>query len=178
MTLPQLAIDHTTRYTLQDSPVGRLLLGWGQTGLTLVVFQGGKKRLAPPTGWEQTPEPFTKVIPRLEEFFHGSRKSFDLPLEPYGTQFQLQVWEALRMIPYGETLSYGQLAAYIGNPMAVRAVGAANGSNPLPIVIPCHRVIGGDGSLTGFGGGLDIKRQLLDLERTGTGWQDPQLSLV
>jgi methylated-DNA-[protein]-cysteine S-methyltransferase len=101
-------------------------------------------------------------------YFAGRRKTFDLPLAPAGTPFQLSVWKALERIAYGETQSYGQIAQSIGKPKAVRAVGAANGANPIPIVIPCHRVIGSDGSLTGYGGGLTRKRQLLALEQDKT----------
>ena len=101
---------------------------------------------------------------QLREYFAGERLAFDLPLAPRGTPFQLQVWQALARIPYGSTVSYAQLAQAVGNPEAMRAVGAANGRNPLPIVLPCHRVIGADGSLTGFGGGLPTKQFLLQLE--------------
>ena len=102
---------------------------------------------------------------QLDEYFAGARRSFDLPLAPEGTEFQRRVWLALREIPYGETTSYGDLAGRLGRPGASRAVGRANATNPIPIVIPCHRVIGADGSLTGFGGGIDLKRRLLELER-------------
>jgi methylated-DNA-[protein]-cysteine S-methyltransferase len=108
--------------------------------------------------------PFREVIAQLEAYFAGELRRFDLPLAPEGTPFQREVWSALTAIPYGETVSYGELARRLGRPAASRAVGAANGQNPIPIVIPCHRVIGADGSLTGFGGGLAIKRRLLDLE--------------
>jgi methylated-DNA-[protein]-cysteine S-methyltransferase len=107
----------------------------------------------------------------LKAYFRGELKEFDLPLEMQGTEFQLRVWNELRAIPYGETISYAQLAGRIGNPKAVRAVGLANGSNPIPIIVPCHRVIGSDGSLTGFGGGLATKKKLLELE-------NKQLSLL
>jgi methylated-DNA-[protein]-cysteine S-methyltransferase len=105
------------------------------------------------------------VHAQLDAYFAGRRRDFDVRLAPEGTPFQLRVWAALCEIPYGETISYAELARRIGNPNAVRAVGAANGRNPLPIVVPCHRVVGADGSLVGFGGGLDVKRALLDLER-------------
>jgi methylated-DNA-[protein]-cysteine S-methyltransferase len=106
-----------------------------------------------------------KVQRQLDEYFAGRRTTFDVPLSPAGTAFQRDVWNALLQIPYGETTSYGQLARKIGRPAAVRAVGAANGQNPIPIIIPCHRVIGGDGRLVGFGGGLNVKRFLLALEQ-------------
>ena len=101
---------------------------------------------------------------QLDDYFAGKRRTFDLPLAPRGTEFQCGVWHTLAMIPYGETISYAQLATRVGKPSAMRAVGAANGRNPLPIVLPCHRVIGSDGSLTGFGGGLPTKQFLLSLE--------------
>lgn len=112
---------------------------------------------------------------QLAEYFAGERRSFDLPLAPEGTDFQRRVWRALVAIPYGETESYGELAVRIGRPGASRAVGRANATNPIPIVVPCHRVIGADGSLTGFGGGLDAKRQLLALERERAGTAAPAL---
>lgn len=106
---------------------------------------------------------------QLSDYFDGELKTFDLPLKPEGTPFQLKVWEALRTIPYGETRSYGDIARQIGNPKACRAVGMGNHNNPIAIVVPCHRVIGSDGSLTGYGGGLPIKRQLLELENHYSG---------
>jgi methylated-DNA-[protein]-cysteine S-methyltransferase len=107
-----------------------------------------------------------ETIRQLQDYFAGDLKSFDVPLEIVGTDFQQRVWRALRTIPYGQTRSYSQIAAQIGAPRAVRAVGAANGRNPIPIIVPCHRVIGASGSLVGFGGGLEWKRLLLDLEAT------------
>lgn len=107
---------------------------------------------------------FAEAILQLQAYFRGELKEFDLPLVMEGTDFQLRVWNALRAIPYGETISYAQLARHVGNPKAVRAVGLANGRNPIPIIVPCHRVIGSDGSLTGFGGGLATKKKLLELE--------------
>ena len=109
-------------------------------------------------------KPFATVIAQLDEYFAGARRKFDLPLAPRGTPFQLKVWRELRKIPYGRTITYATLARRAGNEAACRAVGAANGRNPLPIVVPCHRVLGSDGSLTGFGGGIDAKRALLQLE--------------
>ena len=114
--------------------------------------------------WKQDKAPFVEVIRQLQAYFDGELREFDLPLAPEGTEFQLRVWNTLRAIPYGETISYAQLAQKIGDPKAVRAVGLANGSNPIPIIIPCHRVIGSNGSLTGFGGGLSNKKKLLALE--------------
>jgi len=110
------------------------------------------------------PEPFQRVLQQLEEYFAGRRQQFDLPLAADGTTFQRMVWRQLVSIPYGDTISYGELACRIGNPRAARAVGLANGANPIPIIVPCHRVIGANGALTGFGGGLSIKQKLLALE--------------
>ena len=147
-----------------DSPIGRLLLAGDGASLIQVSFQSGPRPIQPPRLWRADAAPFRAVIAQLEEYFAGQRLEFDLPLAPRGTEFQRRVWHALREIPYGKTISYGELARRIGNPSASRAVGLANGANPLPILVPCHRVIGADGSLTGFGGGLPIKRKLLALE--------------
>ncbi|HRC84169.1 MAG TPA: methylated-DNA--[protein]-cysteine S-methyltransferase [Thermoanaerobaculia bacterium] len=117
------------------------------------------------------------LVQQLEEYFAGKRHEFDLRLAPLGTPFQQQVWQALTRIPYGETRSYGEIAREIGWPNASRAVGAANGANPIPIVVPCHRVIGANGSLTGFGGGLDVKKALLDLESAPRKAKPQQLSI-
>jgi len=146
------------------TPVGPLLLAGDTRALSLVHFQAGPHPLRPPADWREAVAPFTGAVGQLQEYFAGVRRVFELTLAPQGTPFQLTVWQALRKIPYGETLSYGELAQRIGAPGAARAVGLANGANPLPIIVPCHRVIGADGSLTGFGGGLPIKRALLSLE--------------
>lgn len=121
--------------------------------------------MRPQKDWTRSSEPFEAAITQLREYFAGRRRGFDLPLAPAGTDFQRRVWRALTTIAYGETISYGELARRIGNPRASRAVGLANGANPLPIIVPCHRVIGASGALTGFGGGLPIKRTLLALEK-------------
>jgi methylated-DNA-[protein]-cysteine S-methyltransferase len=155
---------NTVFYTTLESPVGPLLLAGDSQGLRLVSFESSKHAEPPQAGWKQDKAPFAEVIRQLRAYFRGERKEFDLPLALEGTEFQLRVWNRLRTIPYGETISYAQLAERIGNPKAVRAVGLANGSNPIPIIIPCHRVIGSDGSLTGFGGGLPTKKMLLELE--------------
>jgi methylated-DNA-[protein]-cysteine S-methyltransferase len=147
-----------------DSPVGRVLLAGDAEALTRVHFQAGPRPLRPQPGWRRAAAPFERALAQLTEYFSGIRRAFELPLAPVGTPFQLAVWQALRAIPYGETLSYGELAQRVGLAGGARAVGLANGANPLPIIVPCHRVIGADGSLTGFGGGLDIKRALLSLE--------------
>jgi methylated-DNA-[protein]-cysteine S-methyltransferase len=147
-----------------DSPVGRLLLAGSAGALQRVHFQAGPRPLRAPPGWRHQPAALATALVQLREYFAGERRTFQLPLAPAGTPFQQAVWSALRAIPYGETLSYGELARRLGRPGSARAVGLANGSNPLPIIVPCHRVIGADGSLTGFGGGLGVKRALLSLE--------------
>lgn len=151
-------------YCYMNTPVGKLLLAGDEQGLRHIDFQDGPHPEKPGPDWRENAKPFRRVIQQLEEYFAGKRQAFDLDLAPAGTPFQLKVWRALRRIPYGETWSYGQLAQRVGNVKAARAVGAANGQNPLPIVVPCHRVIGANGSLTGFGGGLSIKQKLLELE--------------
>lgn len=154
-----------TTFTIYTSPVGPLLLTTDGTGLTGLHFEPHDIDPNPiDTAWERDTAPFAVVIAQLDEYFAGTRKDFDIPLHPTGTPFQLKVWEQLRAIPYGETISYGTLARRIANPNASRAVGLANGRNPIAIIVPCHRVIGADGSLTGYGGGMDRKRFLLGLE--------------
>ena len=151
-------------YTFVPSPVGKLLLA-GIDALSLIGFSRSASPAAPQADWKRADTSLLRQAARqLDEYFAGERRAFDLTLKPSGTPFQLAVLDALATIPYGETRSYGEIAAQIGRAKAVRAVGAANGRNPLPIVLPCHRVIGADGSLTGFGGGLETKRYLLDLE--------------
>ncbi len=152
-------------YTYCDSPVGSLLLA-GRDALELLAFPSGNQAKAPEAEWEAADAPFRQALLQLEEYFTGRRRTFDLPLAPRCTTFQRKVLEALQAIPYGQTRSYKEVAAAIGQPKAVRAVGAANARNPVPIIIPCHRVIGSDGSLTGFGGGLEVKQTLLRLEAT------------
>jgi methylated-DNA-[protein]-cysteine S-methyltransferase len=147
-----------------ESPVGPLLLAGDANALRGVSFESSQRATSPPPGWKQNHAAFAEVIRQSQAYFRGELKEFDLPLAMEGTEFQLRVWNALRAIPYGETISYAQLAERIGNPKAVRAVGLANGSNPIPIIVPCHRVVGSDGSLTGFGGGLSTKKMLLELE--------------
>ena len=146
-----------------ESPIGRLTLTSDGAALTGLYMGTPAKRPAFGKEWVQngTAGPLPMVVRQLKEYFAGSRRKFDLPLSMLGTDFQQRVWRALTEIPYGETLSYGQLAKRIGNPSASRAVGLANGRNPIAVIVPCHRVIGADGSLTGFGGGLPRKRWLL-----------------
>ena len=147
-----------------DSPIGQLLLAGDEDGLQIIGFPRGKGKVAIHTDWEHKADCCPDAQAQLLEYFQGRRLAFDLKLAPSGTDFQLAVLAALQTIPCGETRSYLDIANQIGRPQAVRAVGAANARNPLPIVIPCHRVIGADGSLTGFGGGLAAKRYLLELE--------------
>ncbi len=155
----------TTRYTQIESPLGPLLLAADDAGLRHIVFATEKRAVRPDAAWREDRKPLQETIRQLRTYFAGELESFDLPLAPEGTPFQLDVWKRLCDIPYGETISYGELARRIGNPNASRAVGLANGANPIPIVIPCHRVIGSNGKLTGYGGGLPIKEKLLALER-------------
>jgi len=151
-------------YTTIESPVGPLLLAGNAVGLCYISFADKKRAVKLHRDWTESQKPFAEVIRQLRAYFRGDLKEFDVPLNMAGTPFQLRVWESLREIPYGETTSYGELARRIGKPEAVRAVGTANGSNPIPIIVPCHRVIGSDGSLTGYGGGLSVKEKLLALE--------------
>jgi methylated-DNA-[protein]-cysteine S-methyltransferase len=151
-------------YTTTESPIGELLLIGDGQALRGLHMQAGSRPIAPDPVWERSDEPFADVIAQLNDYFAGARTDFDLPLELAGTDFQRRVWNALREIPYGDTVSYGELARRIGRPSAARAVGMANNRNPVAVIVPCHRVIGSGGSLTGYGGGLDRKRLLLDLE--------------
>lgn len=146
--------------------IGTLTLVGDEAGLRHIVFPKEKNRMIILPGWKKKPGFFVPVKDQLRAYFNGELKQFDLELAPVGTSFQLRVWHALRTIPYGQLVSYKTLAEAIGNPKAVRAVGGANGKNPLPIIVPCHRCIGSDGSLIGFGGGLDTKKRLIDLERS------------
>ena len=156
-------------YCYCDTPIGELLLAGDEEALAMIGFPEGKMRREPEPDWIYKEKPFAEAIRQLTEYFDGERQEFDLPLRLSGTEFQLLVLEELRRIPYGETTSYGAIAARIGRPKAVRAVGAANGRNPIPIVVPCHRVIGAGGDLTGFGGGLGTKEALLRLESEHAG---------
>jgi methylated-DNA-[protein]-cysteine S-methyltransferase len=146
------------------SPVGDLTLVASDTALSGVYFPTSRHGPAPQKGVDGPSALLDRVERQLSEYFAGSRTGFDLPLDPPGTPFQLRVWELLRQIPYGATISYGDLARRLGDPRATRAVGAANGRNPIPIIVPCHRVVGSKGELTGFGGGLERKRWLLEHE--------------
>jgi len=152
-------------YTRVESPVGPLMLVADDSGLRRIDFVNGRNPPQSDPHWCENADPLRETIRQLRAYFAGELEAFDLKLAPQGTPFQLSVWNHLCEIPYGETISYGELARRIGNPNASRAVGLANGSNPIPIVIPCHRVIGSNGKLTGYGGGLPIKEKLLALER-------------
>ncbi|HET8818876.1 MAG TPA: methylated-DNA--[protein]-cysteine S-methyltransferase [Xanthomonadaceae bacterium] len=155
----------TVFHTTIDSPVGPLLLAAGDDGLRAVEFHASRHPVRREADWQAGDHPLLqRARAQLDEYFAGRRRTFDLPLAPRGTDFQRETWQALATIPYGSTISYAELAQRVERPKAVRAVGAANGRNPLPIVLPCHRVIGADGSLTGFGGGLPTKQFLLELE--------------
>jgi methylated-DNA-[protein]-cysteine S-methyltransferase len=153
-------------YDEMDSPIGRLRLIASEAALVGIWFEHGRDATRGCTaGMRGSTDIIERTRRQLDEYFTGRRRDFNLPLEPRGTEFQRRVWARLTRIAYGDTTTYGALARELGNPHGSRAVGLANGSNPIPIVIPCHRVIGADGSLTGFGGGLPIKAKLLQLER-------------
>ena len=153
-----------TTYCVIDSPVGKLLLAGHNDRLALLSFQKGKHPIQPEASWINDPRPFRETIRQLTAYFSGTLKTFTIKTDPAGTPFQQKVWRALRTIPYGKTVSYGEIAKAIGHPHASRAVGAANGKNPLSIIVPCHRIIGSTGQLVGYGGGLPIKVILLTLE--------------
>lgn len=147
-------------YCIYPSPLGDIALTANEQGLTALAFQAGKSPIDI-DGLVENRKKFNIVIQQLSEYFNGERKTFDLPLAPNGTKFQKQVWQALTEIPCGETKSYGWIAKSIHNEKAVRAVGAANGANPIALIVPCHRVIGSNGKLTGYAGGLALKAKLL-----------------
>jgi methylated-DNA-[protein]-cysteine S-methyltransferase len=151
-------------YCYFETPIGDLLLAGNEDALHIIGFPEGSMRREAEADWIYSDKPFVEARRQLGAYFAGELQSFDLKLSPNGTEFQLQVLDELQKIPYGTTASYGDIAKRIGRPKAVRAVGAANGRNPLPIIIPCHRVIGSSGDLTGFGGGIPTKKALLRLE--------------
>ena len=153
-------------YFLQyQSPLGEIAISADQHGITALAFQRGNAPLVAPENRRDNPTLFKRVCNQLDEYFEGQRKQFDLPLAPSGTPFRQQVWRALLEIPYGETRSYGWLANHLNNPKAVRAVGGANGANPIALIIPCHRVIGSNNKLTGYAGGVELKAALLKHEQ-------------
>ena len=154
-----------TYYRTFDSPIGILTLAGEGDSLTNLVLEDVAHPPDDRRGWVEDPTAFCEVAEQLHDYFAGERTEFDVAVRPAGTDFQRVVWDALKKIPYGETRSYGDIASAIGRPGASRAVGLANGRNPIAIIIACHRVIGADGSLTGYGGGLKVKQALLDLER-------------
>lgn len=162
---PLSTLPATLAYGYLESPVGALLVAGDEAGLHCISFPRGDRAVAPRQEWRRDEALFENAFAQLAAYFAGALTEFELPLHFAGTPFQKAVWRTLIDIPYGETMSYGALAAAIGRPSAARAVGAANGANPLPIVAPCHRVIGADRSLTGIGGGLETKRFLLEHER-------------
>lgn len=155
----------TIDYDYLDTPIGRLLIAGDDAGLRHIEFPRADQGARIGPGWRRSRARLGDAIAQLEAWFAGTRRAFDLALAPEGTPFRKTVWHALVAIPYGETISYGELARRVGDPSASRAVGAANGANPLPIIVPCHRVIGANGRLTGFGGGLPTKQWLLEHER-------------
>lgn len=156
--------DPTVRYTVHPSPIGPLTLIARDGHLTHLVMQDQAHATETPSGSRRDDACFAEVRDQLDQYFAGTRTEFDLPLQLEGTAFQRAVWTQLSAIPYGTTISYGELARRVGNPKAARAVGLANGRNPVAVIVPCHRVIAGDGSLGGYGGGLDRKVTLLHLE--------------
>ena len=149
---------------LMETPLGGLGVAWSAAGLRRIWFAGADSAAPVPAEWQRLAEPAFGAGEQLAAWFAGERTAFDLPLDAGGTPFQRRVWQALTEIPYGSTSTYGEIARGLGRPRAARAVGGANNRNPLPVVVPCHRVIGAGGSLTGYAGGLRIKRFLLDLE--------------
>ena len=149
-----------TYFSTYQSPLGEIALVATNNGLSALAFQQGKAAISPDDNWQEDENRFSKVKQQLDEYFSGERREFDLALDPKGTPFQKTVWRALCTIEQGKTISYGELAHIINNPKAVRAVGTANGANPIALIVPCHRVIGSNGKLTGYAGGLALKSKL------------------
>jgi len=153
------------KYAIMESPIGTLTIAAEEDGLRFILFGTEYRALNSRTQWQESVSGIVNAtICQLKAYFEGKLTKFNLPLKPEGTSFQMEVWRELQNVPYGTVISYGELASRIGRPKASRAVGAANGSNPIPIVIPCHRVIGSNGKMTGYGGGVQIKEALLKLE--------------
>ena len=167
IAMAALAAPATDRFTTVPSPIGTLVLTGDGTAVTGCFMTGPDLRPPALEGLEPDDGSLADAVRQLDEFFAGARREFDLPLAPHGTDFQLRVWAQLRTIPYGTTCTYADVARGIGATNGFRAVGLANGRNPISIIVPCHRVIGADGSLTGYGGGIERKRFLLDLEAGG-----------
>lgn len=157
------------QYRYMSSPIGELLLAGDANSLQVLGFPAGKMQRRAEPEWQHEPAAFTSVVTQLSAYFAGELQTFDLPLQPQVTSFQASVLAELQKIPYGETTTYAAIAQRLGKPKAARAVGMANGRNPIPIIIPCHRVIGANGSLTGFGGGIETKQTLLKLEQSQQG---------
>jgi methylated-DNA-[protein]-cysteine S-methyltransferase len=158
-----------TRFGLLASPLGELLAVSDGTFLTGLYTPGAKGKPEPAAEWTRDDSWFESIHERLLEYFAGRLSEFDIPVRAAGTPFQEIVWAELMRIPYATTITYGELARRVGDPKSSRAVGAANGRNPIAIIVPCHRVIGANGSMTGYAGGVDTKRKLLDLERNAFG---------
>lgn len=157
----------TLYYSRMHSPVGDLVIGVSEEGLAIIEFDRGefpKSKLAQSAHWAESEERVRPIVRQLEEYFAGKRTEFTMPLDLRGTEFQRKCWKALLKIPYGKTRSYAQIARAVGCPQGFRAVGMANHDNPVPIIVPCHRVLASDGTLGGYGGGLEMKRRLLELE--------------
>ncbi len=171
--------SHVIHYTHLETQIGRLLIAWTGSNLTGLYFENHRGGPSPAViasvpmigdGSRSRKSPLVRDLGRqLGEYFCGKRKSFDVPFHPHGTPFQMKVWQTLRDIPYGEVVTYSELARHIGNPAAVRAAGTATGRNPISILIPCHRVVGAHGHLTGYAGGLEMKRRLLSIETATDG---------
>jgi methylated-DNA-[protein]-cysteine S-methyltransferase len=156
--------SHMKQYCYYHAPIGKLLIGGTDGKLETILFPNAIDQFEITEELHYNEDIFITISNQLSEYFAGKRQNFEMELLPQGTEFQKKVWQELQNVPFGQTTSYGDVACRIGNSKACRAVGMANSKNPIPIVIPCHRIIGKDGSLTGFGGGLDIKRKLLELE--------------
>lgn len=151
-------------YTIINSRLGKILIAGTKAGLRCLSFQEGTEPLARHGDWTESSSAFRHAREQISRYLAGDIRAFDLKLDLRGTPFQLKVWEAVRKIPYGRTSTYAEIARSVGSPRAARAVGAANAANPLPLIIPCHRVVGEGGRLTGYRGGIDLKRRLLELE--------------
>jgi len=164
------AENHVTDYAVLSSPVGNLLIGGDARDVTLIGFSQGIRAITPRSDWRHNDSLYVEARSQLTGYFAGLRRTFNFPMMMIGTDFQKAVWVELLRVPWGKTRAYRDLARDIGRPKAIRAVGAANGANPLPIVVPCHRLCSADGSLKKYGGGLDAKRFLLNLELGRTGW--------
>lgn len=156
-----------TRYRSFSMPIGKLLLAGDETGIERLAFMETEGREIPGWDWQKDELAFDEAARQLRDYFAGKLRAFDLVLSPSGTSFQQAVWKAVAAIPYGQKRTYAELAQQLGRPNAARAVGAANAANPIPIIIPCHRVVGSNGALTGYLGGIEMKQKLLHLEQFG-----------